>query len=390
MTNLGNITVANANKILIVADQSAVAQAAQQTLQGMGDVVLTASTIAAAIQSIAQFQPDLLLVTINLATPVTIGQIQAQYSGPNPVPIVYLIPDPNAITAETTDAIITRQGFGYLWQPSEPSTWRLIIDGALNRHRTEQQLQQALAQAQAENQQIQQQLTQNLEYLATAVHDLRNPLGVIRSVVEVLNSPDIALPPERQTRYLQRMQLATENVDQLLSAILIYNYARAGKLDAPPSQLDLVQFCQDQVAQFCADRPQILNFHPQAASCWSYLNPAMLTHVITPLLDNAMRYSPPDRPVEMGLTWDETTVKLTLQDQGIGIAPENQVRIFEPFFREEQVSEIPGAGLGLAIAQACADRQGGSIQLLPNSPIGSCFLVTLPRDMRPLIEFSNP
>jgi signal transduction histidine kinase len=388
MTTLSNPTVANANKILIVASPSAVAQTAQQTLQGMGDVVLTASTIAAAIQAIQTFQPDLLLITTDLATPAAIGQIQAQY----PVPIVYLIPNTNAITI---DGMITGQGFGYIWQPSEPAIWRLSINGALARHRTEQQLQQALAQAQAENQQIQQQIAQNLEYLATAAHDLRNPLGVIRSVVEVLNSPDIPLPPERQTRYLQRMQLATENVDQLLSAILIYNYARAGKLDAPPSHLDLVQFCQDQVAQFYGDRPhgdrpQTLDFHPQAASCWSYLNLAMLTHIITPLLNNAMCYSPPDSQVEMRLTWDETTVKLTIQDQGIGIAPENQARIFTPFFREEQVSEIPGAGLGLAIAQVCADRQGGSIQLLPSQSIGSCFLVTLPRDIRPPIECSDP
>jgi signal transduction histidine kinase len=367
--------LSNAQKILIAGNQDLIGDNIQDSLKSSGYVVVASvATITAMISAMGQHQPDLVLIDWTLADPAAVQQIQVQYR----VPIVYLI--------ENIDDVILPQGadgwpYGYLLWPFDRQVLRLTIELALVRHRAAWQMQRAVDKVIVKNQQMQAQLESNLEYMAIAAHDLRNPLGVIRSVAEVLGTMGTELAPERQARYLQRLLLATTTLDELLTAILTYNYVIAGKLDAPPVPIDFVQFCREQVEAVCADRP--IQFDYQANHCPTTLNDRLLTHIVPNLLRNAIGYSAPNSPIVLRLTWSEDWLELTVQDQGRGIPLADQARLFEPFFRGENVGEIPGAGLGLAIAQACADRQGGSLQLVSTSLSGSCFKLQLPRDTRP-------
>lgn len=80
------------------------------------------------------------------------------------------------------------------------------------------------------------------------------------------------------------------------------------------------------------------------------------------------------------LDCSDNTAVLQVQDQGIGIPPEAQAKLFEPFYRAANVGSIPGTGLGLAIVKQCLDRHGGQIAISSTPAQGTTFTVTLPRN----------
>jgi signal transduction histidine kinase len=235
--------------------------------------------------------------------------------------------------------------------------------------------------------QIHCQAVQQAEYNAHAAHALRNAFGVIHSVADVLTTMGDQLSPSRRDRYLQRMLRATTHLDHVIESISTYSYIVAGKLDGPIATIDLVQFGQDHITRrqdrFTAGH--ILIFRAQAKTCPTVLDPALLTIALDQLIHNAVQYSskPAPQRIDICLTWDDTNIQLQVQDQGIGIPIAQQVEVFQPFVRGDNVKNCPddlgGAGLGLAIAQAAIQRQGGQISLQSTPDRGSCLTLVLPR-----------
>jgi signal transduction histidine kinase len=103
-----------------------------------------------------------------------------------------------------------------------------------------------------------------------------------------------------------------------------------------------------------------------------------VAQILSNLLSNAVKFSRPQGCIEIVARHDGRGVEVTMTDHGIGIAPENQARIFEPF---EQVSHIPqtgGTGLGLAIARKLAQAHGGNLDVHSELGRGSTFTLWLP------------
>jgi signal transduction histidine kinase len=108
-----------------------------------------------------------------------------------------------------------------------------------------------------------------------------------------------------------------------------------------------------------------------------------LGQVVTNLLTNAIKYSPRADRVLVGLGATDGAALLTVQDFGIGIAPEHQQRIFEQFYRASDPFEktYPGLGLGLFIAGEIVKRHGGTIAVSSELGVGATFTVTLPFEL---------
>ncbi len=379
-----------ASTILVVEDERLVACDIADILRQQGYVVPTiCATAEAALQCIGLSPPDLVLMDIRLAGAmdgVKAAQIvQEKFE----LPVVYLTA--NADVA-TLDRVHASHPFGYVLKPFDELTLTTTIAIALSRHRAEREIRTALKTTETLTQQAQAQVEHKLQYFAMAAHELRNPLGVIQSVAELLSLPHLNLPDDRRTRYLQRMQVATASLDDLLRSILTYSYSSAGKLDSQPQQLDLVTFCQEQIEmlQTSIGQNHQFRFTPQADRCVVWLDAQLLWHLLTNLLSNAIKYSPghPDQPgrVEVDLTWTGDRVSLTVRDNGIGIPPEAEDRLFEPFYRADNTGEIPGTGLGLALVKQCAERQGGTVHTRCDRKQGAEFIVDLPRDHRADLE----
>ena len=215
-------------------------------------------------------------------------------------------------------------------------------------------------------------LEREQEFLVDAAHELKTPLSIIQINAESLHGLDAARTPQRVAEagagLQQGVQRATHTVHQLLAL------ARSGadRDRAPLQPRDLVELVADRLAlagQIAATRG--IEIELQAPDrCVLPLHLESMASLIDNLVSNAVKYSPPQGRVSV--TIDSAggpggRVLLAVADQGPGIAPELQRKVFERFFRLPDQDQ-PGSGLGLAIAERAALRNGGVIALANRAP----------------------
>jgi signal transduction histidine kinase len=109
-----------------------------------------------------------------------------------------------------------------------------------------------------------------------------------------------------------------------------------------------------------------------------FMDKKLLRHILMNLLSNAVKYSGDKATVWLILSCSNGYIDFVVKDEGIGIPPEDQGYLFDPFFRADNVSNIPGSGLGLSIVKNCVDLHRGSISFESTMGIGTKFLVSLP------------
>jgi signal transduction histidine kinase len=168
---------------------------------------------------------------------------------------------------------------------------------------------------------------------------------------------------------------------QLLDDILIINRAEAGKLEFNPNSLDLKKFCRQFIEeiQLSAGSQYSLNFNCNSKDVHAFLDEKLLRSILANLLSNAIKYSPQGGQVKTSLTLDKENITLQISDQGIGIFPEDQKQLFEPFHRGKNVQNISGTGLGLVVTKKCVDLHGGTISLQSEVGKGTKITVILKR-----------
>ncbi|MGC1392783.1 MAG: PAS domain-containing sensor histidine kinase, partial [Coleofasciculaceae cyanobacterium] len=225
-------------------------------------------------------------------------------------------------------------------------------------------------------------------FVSMTSHEFRTPLTTIQSSTELLEyyyqSND-----GRHLRHLRRIQTAVAHMTQMLDDILTIGEAEAGKLDFKPNPLDLVEFCRYLVEelQLSIKTQKMIVFNYQTDCIrqsknqdqWSLplIDERLLRQILSNLLGNALKYSPIDSTVQFDLIYSHNTAIFKITDNGIGIPPEDQSRLFEPFHRAANVGTIQGTGLGLAIVKQCVDLHQGEITV--DSVAGSTtFTVKLP------------
>ncbi|TAD77147.1 MAG: PAS domain-containing sensor histidine kinase [Oscillatoriales cyanobacterium] len=228
------------------------------------------------------------------------------------------------------------------------------------------------------------------QFVSMTSHEFRTPLTTILASAEALEHYGERWGPDKSRSYLQRIQNMVHHLTELLESVLILGQADAGRLKFQPTWLDLEQFCaglveemslnlrQDQTISFqTVDRP--------AVGRLLELDEKLLRHILSNLLSNALKYSPEGGTVRLRLVYGAETVKLSVQDRGIGIPSADLDRLFESFHRAGNVGTIPGTGLGLTIVQRSIALHGGQIHVTSIEGEGTTFTVTLPtRNAKPL------
>ncbi len=234
-------------------------------------------------------------------------------------------------------------------------------------------------------------------FISMTSHEFRTPLTTIQSSAELLERYRDRLSEEKQLTHLHRIQTAVERMTQMLDDVLIIGKAESGKLEFQPTPIDVVQFCRHLVEdlQLTAKNQHKINFTHQgdctlAAQGTSeegsgelshtlpLVDEKLLRHILGNLLSNAIKYSPGNSSVQFNLTCFDDKAIFQIQDQGIGIPPEDLPRLFESFHRARNVGTIQGTGLGLAIVKQCVDLHKGEITVASEVGKGTTFTVTLP------------
>lgn len=134
------------------------------------------------------------------------------------------------------------------------------------------------------------------------------------------------------------------------------------------------------------DRPLAV----QLPEAWIPLDPVLFEQVLVNLLDNAVKFSPPEAPIEIQGWVTGTQATLLVADRGPGVSPGEEEQIFDKLFRGKRTSGTPGAGLGLAICRGIIQAHGGTIRVAARPGGGSQFIIELPLDGEPPLLPERP
>lgn len=221
------------------------------------------------------------------------------------------------------------------------------------------------------------------DFVANVSHELKTPLASIKAYSETLKLGAIH-DPENNVRFVDRISEQAEQLNQLITDLLHLARVEAGNEVFQFSEVPLGSTIREHVAEFeqLASKKNISLQLDGSDDVSGWADQSGVGTIIDNLLGNAIKYTPNDGLVTLRWFHDPQGTVLEVSDTGIGIAPENQQRIFERFFRADKARsrELGGTGLGLAIVKHLAQAFGGSVELTSELEVGSTFRVILPRD----------
>ena len=217
-------------------------------------------------------------------------------------------------------------------------------------------------------------------FTADASHELRTPLTALRAVGEAALRPD-AGDPKSLREALSSMLEETRRLSDLVDSLLLL--ARADTGAARPSLQEveleaLAREVRETLLVLAEEKRQIIEV--QAEKTLVRADRELLRLALLNLVDNAIRYSPAEASIRLRVRRTENHAVVEVADQGPGIAPEHQQKIFERFYRIDKARSRAsgGAGLGLSITRWAIERQGGQIELESESGQGSLFRIRMP------------
>jgi PAS domain S-box-containing protein len=218
------------------------------------------------------------------------------------------------------------------------------------------------------------------KFMSMVSHEFRTPLTVIATSCEMLLHYYDRLSREKQMDKLQLINAQVRSMVSLLDDILALSKIQAGAAEFVPEPLDLQALCSR-----ILDNIKIVDQdHHAFTFIFDDIPPTiqadrrLLEHIITNLLSNAVKYSPENTSIFFSLLGGKDSVKLEICDQGIGIPPEDQSHLFEPFYRARNARTVSGTGLGLAIVKHNVEQHGGTITCHSVEGQGTTFTINLP------------
>ncbi|MCA1992131.1 MAG: HAMP domain-containing histidine kinase, partial [Coleofasciculus sp. S288] len=217
-------------------------------------------------------------------------------------------------------------------------------------------------------------------FVSMMSHEFRNPLTTIKIASELLKNFSDKITQDKKYRCLNQIEIAAQEMIQLLEDILSLARAEVGKLELNLQPFDLAEFCHtivEQMQMTVGDK-HTLTLVIQGECNHACMDVELLKHILTNLLSNAIKYSPEGGKVRFELSCQNGEATFKIQDWGIGIPPRDQQKLFESFHRGANVGRIPGTGLGLCIVKQFVDLHKGKIALKSEVGVGTTFTVTLP------------
>lgn len=247
----------------------------------------------------------------------------------------------------------------------------LVFRDVTERQRAEETLKRANEELRRSNAELEQ-------FAYVASHDLQEPLRTVTSFSQLLASRYAGQIDEKGQLYIRMMGEGTARMAQLLQDLLAFSRVASGA--APPVRVNmgavLTQVRQDLDAQVGQTGAQVfIGKVPDVRG-----NASQLRQLFQNLIGNALKFADPVRAsvVRVEATRDGDWVRFSVQDNGIGVAPEYFERIFTIFQRLHTREQYEGSGIGLSIARKIVERHGGQLWLESTPGAGTTFFCTLP------------
>ena len=218
-----------------------------------------------------------------------------------------------------------------------------------------------------------------LQFVRISSHDLREPLNTVVQFVGLVQEDHGAALPADAQHYLKLVHNAGEHMRTLLDDVVRYARLQHGETE-PPTPVALAplmaELCDALAAQLDATGAQLqIGELPRVVG-----HASLLSQLFQNLVSNALKFVPPGSVPRIEITAQTAggMATISVKDNGIGISPEGQGRLFQPFARLNLRREFEGTGLGLAISRQIAEAHGGTIGVRSQPGEGSTFEVRLP------------
>ena len=218
--------------------------------------------------------------------------------------------------------------------------------------------------------------TQQKNFLLSVTHELKSPLASIKLYLETILKRD--LDPAQQNSFLKNSLKDIERLDDLVENMLIATKIENQSYTFPKEQLNF-----SQLVNSVAERLQLHTCNSEVIKVsvqpfiFLHGDKFALTSVVTNLIENAVKYSPPCEEVKVTLKQKGDQIYFIVADLGIGINDQEKSRIFEKFYRvgSEETRKTKGTGLGLFIVKQVLDKHQALIKVRNNNPSGTIFEV---------------
>lgn len=249
----------------------------------------------------------------------------------------------------------------------------VLVQDITDRLHAQAELQEAMRDLERSNQELEQ-------FAYVASHDLQEPLRTLGSYAELLVRRYQGQLDPRADQYLAFIQAAVERMRSLIQDLL--GFARVGRETSETQQLKLDL---DAVMKTVALNVEAAVKGTHAQLHWDMPHRvrghrSLITQLLTNLVSNALKFTPPQRPPQVQVTSHDQGkfIRVSVQDNGIGIEPQYHERVFDIFQRLHRRETYAGNGMGLAICRKIVEHHGGQLWLDSTPEQGSTFHFTLP------------
>jgi signal transduction histidine kinase len=219
------------------------------------------------------------------------------------------------------------------------------------------------------------------EFVSTVSHDLRSPLTLMRGYATMLEM--VGQLNEQQTNYVRKIIAGVESMGRLVNNLLDLGRIESGiglQLETVNVQDVVERVIGSLQLQAAQKRIQLTSEFPPGSQPLVEADQALLQQALHNLIENAIKYTRPEGKVHVRMRMQPIGVVFEVIDNGSGISPVDQPRLFEKFYRGAQQGskEQRGTGLGLAIVKSIAERHGGRVWAESQLGKGSTFYLAIP------------
>ena len=220
------------------------------------------------------------------------------------------------------------------------------------------------------------------DFVSSVSHEFKTPLTSIKALMERLVDGKVR-DPEKMDRYFSIIAQDTDKLTRLVNNLLDFSKIEEGKKEYVFTDTDIVRLAMEQVERF--KKEQVLAAPDMRLEITGEIptlraDADALSRALANLLSNAVKFTPPGKAIRVGLSSDGENVVLEVEDEGIGIHPDELGRVFEKFFQGRNALDqsVKGTGLGLTLVKHIVEAHGGRILVESRLGLGSKFSMVFP------------
>ncbi|MDX2137304.1 MAG: ATP-binding protein [Chloroflexota bacterium] len=237
------------------------------------------------------------------------------------------------------------------------------------------------------NQELETTLTHEIEvselktrFISMVSHEFRTPLSVIQLAVETVKKYRGRLSDEMVDEKLELVRRQVQHLSALLESILFVNRAEQVGIHASKNDVNLGQLCTEVLQNLTTlhDNRQGVALREFGDCTVVYSDRTLLHQILLNLVSNAIKYSPPNAPIQINVFCEDELLTMQIRDQGIGIPKDDLRHLFEMFYRASNVEKTKGIGVGLVVVKQAVDALGGSIMVESEVNKGTSFTIVIP------------